>query len=85
MIAHFPNRGPKQLFLKLVMGWIFNVAKYTSYTNTAAHWKEGFEKFCQNGSLDRCELIDKTKVLNLKNIIKMKFQLNMQILIKCLL
>lgn len=39
MIAHFPNRGPKQLFSKLVMGWIFNVAKYTSYTNTAAHWK----------------------------------------------
>ena len=47
-LAHFPNRSEEQLRSKVLCGWLTNLACYTRDTNTASHWRKGFES-CLSG------------------------------------
>jgi hypothetical protein len=50
-VGHFQWRSCEQMISKVTVGWLNNVARYSTRTNRAFHWKTAFYNLLQQGDV----------------------------------
>ena len=57
-LAHYSWRSEAQARLKVAVGWLANLAKYSPYTNMANHWRRDFDHLLHGEGLKPQPLIN---------------------------